>query len=96
MDLRITFMGSVLCAAFVVGPCKSWLSVVQVVTRADMPKGRGLEVSRTPVAELASELGLPIIQPKTVRTPEVLEQLRAAAPDLIVVAAYGRIYLPRC
>jgi len=92
MDLRITFMGSASFALpSLLALVKAGYQVVQVVTRADKPKGRGLEVSRTPVAELASELGLPIIQPKTVRTPEVLEQLRAAAPDLIVVAAYGRI-----
>lgn len=93
--LRVTFMGS---AAFAV-PSLSALAdagyhIVQVVTRADKPRGRGLDLARTPIAERAVELGLRLFQPKTLRTPEVFETLREAAPDLIVVAAYGRILPP--
>lgn len=94
-SVRVTFMGS---AAFAV-PSLAALAdagyrVVQVVTRVDKPRGRGLEIARTPVAERAEALGLPLFQPRTLRTPEVFEALRAAAPDVIVVAAYGRILPP--
>jgi methionyl-tRNA formyltransferase len=44
-----------------------------------------------PVKTLAESLGLPVIQPERLRTPEAFEQLAAWAPDLIVVAAYGQI-----
>lgn len=90
--LRVTFMGSASFAVpSLVALVEAGYRVVQVVTRLDKPRGRGLEIARTPIAERATALGLPLFQPKTLRTPEVLEALRAAAPDLIVVAAYGRI-----
>lgn len=90
--LRVTFMGSASFAVpSLVALVEAGYRVVQVVTRIDKPRGRGLEIARTPIAERATALGLPLFQPKTLRTPEVLEALRAAAPDLIVVAAYGRI-----
>lgn len=62
-----------------------------VVTRADKPKGRGLELSRTPVKRLAEELGLDLFQPLGLKKPERQQVIRDAGPDLIVVAAYGRI-----
>jgi methionyl-tRNA formyltransferase len=93
--LRVTFMGS---AAFAVPSLSAMAAagyrLVQVVTRADKPRGRGLDLARTPIAERATALGLPLFQPRTLRTPEVLEALREAAPDLVVVAAYGRILPP--
>ena len=68
--------------------------VVGVVCQPDRPKGRGLSVTQPPVKELALARGLPVLQPTKVRDPAFLDALRTLAPDLIVVAAYGRI-LPR-
>lgn len=68
--------------------------VVGVVSQPDRPKGRGLAVVPTPVKEVALRHGIPVLQPEKVRTPEFADALRAFAPDVIVVAAYGRI-LPR-
>jgi len=65
--------------------------VVGVVTQPDRVAGRGRELKPPPVKTLALELGLPVIQPETLREPEALEQLRAWAPDAIVVAAFGQI-----
>jgi len=65
--------------------------VVGVVTQPDRVAGRGRELKPPPVKTLALELGLPVIQPETLREPEALEQLRAWAPDVIVVAAFGQI-----
>jgi len=65
-----------------------------VLTRADKPSGRGLELSETPVKRLAKSLGLAVSQPKTLRDEAVRQSIRDAAPDLIVVAAYGRILPP--
>jgi len=94
-SLRIVFMGS---ASFAV-PSLAALAdagfvVPLVVTRADKPSGRGLEMAETPVKRLAVARGLPVIQPKTLRTAEVQAEIAAAGADLIVVAAYGRILPP--
>lgn len=65
--------------------------VAGVVTQPDRPSGRGREVKPSAVKRLALELGLDLIQPEKLRVPEAMEQLRAWAPDLIVVAAFGQI-----
>ena len=65
--------------------------VVGVVTQPDRAAGRGRELKQPPVKMLALELGIPVIQPEKLREPEAMEQLRAWAPDVIVVAAFGQI-----
>lgn len=65
--------------------------VVLVVTQPDKPKGRDLKLQPTPVKAAALELGLPVEQPLKARAAEFVEHLRAFAPDLIVVAAYGQL-----
>ena len=76
-------------------------TVVGVVTQPDRASGRGRELKAPPVKTLASELGIPVMQPEKLRQPEAMEQLQAWRPDLIVVAAFGQIlkkdllYLPR-
>ena len=65
--------------------------VAGVVTQPDRASGRGREIKMPPVKTLAQELGLPLIQPEKLRAPEAMDQLRAWAPDLIVVAAFGQI-----
>ncbi len=67
------------------------LEVVGVVTQPDRASGRGREVKSPPIKILAQELNLPIMQPERLKQPEAMEQLRAWAPDLIVVAAFGQI-----
>jgi methionyl-tRNA formyltransferase len=68
--------------------------VVGVVTQPDRAAGRGRELKSPPVKTLALEMGLPVIQPGRLREPEAMAQLRAWAPDLIVVAAFGQILKP--
>ena len=68
--------------------------VVGVVCQPDRPAGRGQQLSAPPVKVVAVQAGVPVLQPDKVRTPEFLDALRQWAPDLIVVAAYGRI-LPK-
>ena len=65
--------------------------VVGVVTQPDRASGRGRGLKSPPVKTLALELNIPVMQPEKLRTPEAMEQLRAWAPDLIVVAAFGQI-----
>ena len=68
--------------------------VVGVFTQPDKPKNRGMKLMPTPVKECAMTHGIPVFQPATLRDGTAMEQLRQLAPELIVVAAYGKI-LPR-
>ena len=65
--------------------------VVGVVTRPDQPRGRGLGTEPSAVGALAAKYQIPTLKPAKIRTPEFLSELKAFAPDLLVVAAYGRI-----
>lgn len=68
--------------------------VEAVVSAPDRPVGRKAILTPTPVCARARELGLPALQPVRVRKPEAVEELRALAPDLIVLADYGQL-IPR-
>ncbi|HUB06893.1 MAG TPA: methionyl-tRNA formyltransferase [Myxococcales bacterium] len=65
-----------------------------VVAQPDRPQGRGRRIERPPVAGWASAHGVDLFQPTKIRPPEVLERLAALAPDVVVVAAYGKILPP--
>jgi methionyl-tRNA formyltransferase len=65
--------------------------LVAVVTRPDQPRKRGLKLEPSEVGALAERHGLPLLKPAKIRTPEFLAELAAFAPDLLVIAAYGRI-----
>jgi methionyl-tRNA formyltransferase len=62
-----------------------------VLTRPDARSGRGRKVSRSPVAERADAAGLPVLQPRSPRDPEFLEQLVELAVDCAPVVAYGAL-----
>lgn len=68
--------------------------VVAVYTQPDRPAGRGRGLSASPVKLEALKRGIPVLQPQTLRDPGTQAALRALAPDLMVVVAYGLI-LPR-
>ncbi len=69
--------------------------IVFVVSQPDSLKGRGKKLAFPPVKEKALELGLRVIQPEKVRgNVDFINEISGAEPDLIVVAAYGRI-LPK-
>lgn len=91
MSYRVVFMGSPEFALPSLRALTSAYNVVGVVTQPDRASGRGREVKAPPVKTLALELGLPIIQPETLRQAEAMEQLHAWNPDLIVVVAFGQI-----
>ncbi len=65
--------------------------VAAVVTQPDRPRGRGQLVTPSPVKELALEWNLPVLQPRRLKDPELIRQLNALAPELMIVVAYGRI-----
>jgi methionyl-tRNA formyltransferase len=68
--------------------------IALVVTQPDRPAGRGMKLTPPPVKVAGLELGLEVYQPQRIREPEAVERLRALAPDLLVVVAYGQI-IPR-
>ena len=62
-----------------------------VFTQPDRPKGRGHQSAMPPVKQTAIRLGLTVQQPERIRRSEVVEQLRALAPEAMVVVGYGQI-----
>jgi methionyl-tRNA formyltransferase len=65
--------------------------VVAVLTRPDARAGRGRGLSRSPVAERADTAGIPVLQPRSPREPEFLDQLAALGVDCVPVVAYGAL-----
>ncbi len=89
---RILFMGTPeFAASSLQALLTSRHDVVAVVTQPDKPKGRGKKLTPPPVKTLALEAGIPVLQPVKIKTEEFHNELRGYKPDLIVVAAYGRI-----
>lgn len=70
---------------------ESGKNVVGVVTQPDKPQGRGYTLTPPPVKRYAEEKGIPVYQPKTLRGEEFAAWLAEIAPDMIIVAAYGKI-----
>lgn len=89
---RLIFMGT---PVFAVPSLEALLAageeVAAVVTQPDKPRGRGRKVSPSPVKELAQAWNLPVLQPRSLKDPDFVAALRAYAPELMVVVAYGRI-----
>lgn len=93
--MRILFMGTPDFALFTLKAlCEAGENIVGVVTQPDKPKGRGYELQPPPVKVYAMEKGLPVYQPLTFKDGAFENELKALAPDLIVVVAYGKI-LPK-
>ncbi len=65
--------------------------IAAVITQPDRPRGRGRDVSFSPIKETALTANLPVFQPEKIRTPESEQFLRNANPDAIVIIAYGQI-----
>ena len=90
--MRIVFMGTPdFAAASLRKLLDERFDVVGVFTQPDKPRGRGMELSFSPVKELALAHGLPVYQPEKMRDGTAYEQVKALSPDILVVVAYGRI-----
>lgn len=89
--MRIIFMGT---PEFAVPVLESLINsrheVVAAVTQPDRPKGRGKNMQFSPVKECALAHNIPVMQPVNVSVPEVIDELRAYEPELIVVVAFGQ------
>jgi methionyl-tRNA formyltransferase len=91
--MRVVFCGTPL---FAVPALKHILSqsdfvIAAAITQPDRARGRGQEVSFSPVKETALAAGIPVHQPEKIRAPEAHQLLETLAPDVIVIIAYGQI-----
>lgn len=95
LPLRIVFMGTPALAAHIltrlVETAGATHQVVAAVARPDEPRGRGMRLEASDVGAAAQRLDVPVLKPTRIRTAEFSAQLEAYRPDLLVVAAYGRI-----
>ena len=89
--MRIVFMGTPAFAVPTLEQIIECYEVAGVLTQPDRRAGRGRRMVVSPVKETALAHGLPVLQPRTLRRPEVVEEIRALEPEAIVVAAYGLI-----
>jgi methionyl-tRNA formyltransferase len=92
MSLRLIFMGT---PEFAVPTLLELVAhgheIAAVYTRAAKPAGRGMKLQLSPVEQEAQRLGISVMTPATLKTPEALERLRAHEADAAVVVAYGMI-----
>src|SRR5438874_10406075 len=92
MPLRLIFMGT---PEFAVPTLLELAAhgheIAAVYTRAAKPAGRGMKLQPTPVEQQARRLGIPVLTPATLKTPEASGQFRGHSADAAVVVAYGMI-----
>jgi len=90
--MKVLYMGT---PDFATAPLEALVkaghTVVGVLTQPDKPKGRGMQMSCSPVKTCALELGIPVYQPETLRDRAILPLLEETQPDVIAVVAYGKL-----
>ena len=89
--LRIIFMGTPDFAVPALRALAEDHQVMAVVTQPDAPAGRGRALAQSAVKHAALELGLPVLQPPSLKQPEAVAELSSLRPDIIFVAAFGQI-----
>jgi methionyl-tRNA formyltransferase len=93
--LRVAFAGTPQFAVPALrGLLASRHTVVAVLTQPDRPKGRGRQLTPSPVKAVALSAGLTVFQPTTLRATEALAALAAMTADVMIVVAYGQILPP--
>src|SRR4051794_9109254 len=95
MALRLIFMGT---PDFAVPTLRALAAhghdIAAVYTREAKPAGRGMKLQPTPIEQEARRLGIAVLSPKTLKTPEALSEFRSFKADAAVVVAYGMILPP--
>jgi methionyl-tRNA formyltransferase len=92
MEKSIIFMGTPEFAVPILSQLvQSPYHVAAVYTRPDKEAGRGRQLGSSPVKKLAQQQGIPVVQPRTLKTAEAVEEMVRLKPDLVVVAAFGYI-----
>src|SRR3954447_7899240 len=92
MPLRLIFMGTPdFAVPTLLALHGGGHEIAAVYTRAAKPAGRGMKLQPTPIEQEARRLGIPVLTPSTLKTPEALETFRAHNAEAAVVVAYGMI-----
>ena len=91
--MKVIFAGTPdFAAAALKAIAAAGFEVPLVLTQPDRPKGRGMQLTASPVKQAALELGLTVVQPEKLRNnAEALQMLKEVEADVMVVAAYGLI-----
>lgn len=92
--MKIIFAGTPHFAASALAALVKEHQIIAVLTQPDRPAGRGMQLTPSPVKQLALQQGLPVLQPKTLKTADIQQAIAALDADVMVVAAYGLI-LPK-
>ena len=92
--MKIIFAGTPEFAASALAALLDEHEVIAVLTQPDRPAGRGMQLSASPVKQLALQHGITVLQPVSLKGEEVQQQIAALNADVMVVAAYGLI-LPK-
>ncbi len=93
MEANVVFMGTPQFAVPALRALASGPYKVTVVTQPDRPAGRGGRLTPPPVKVVAEGLGLPVLQPETLKDPDFRARLASLRPDVTVLVAYGE-YVP--
>lgn len=94
-DLKIVFMGTPEFSVPTLEMLIENYNVIGVITQPDKPAGRGYNLKKTPVKEIALKNGINVYQPQKIKNNvEFIEQIKELNPDVIIVVAYGKI-LPK-
>jgi methionyl-tRNA formyltransferase len=92
MPLRLIFMGTPdFAVPTLLTLADHGHEIAAVYTREPKPSGRGMKLQATPVEQAARQLGIPVLTPKSLKTPEAEAEFRAHNADAAVVVAYGMI-----
>jgi len=94
VSLRVVFMGSPEFAVSTLRALHNAFNLVGVVTQPEKGRGRGRKTLPTPVKSAAIDLGVPVLEATRIDTSDFLAALRQWEPDVIVVAAFGKILPP--
>ena len=90
--MKIVFMGT---PDFAVGAMEALIEagheITAAVTQPDKAKGRSGQLQAPPVKECAEKHGIPVMQPRRIKTPEAIEELKKYEADVYIVAAFGQI-----
>ena len=90
--MRIVFMGTPdFAAASLKKLIDEKYDIAAVFTQPDKPRNRGMQMSLSPVKQLAVDNDIPVYQPTKLRDGTASEVIRSLNPDILVVVAYGRI-----
>ena len=93
MPLKLVFCGT---PAFTLPTLRHLIAqpdfeVTGVVTQPDRPRGRGQQTASSPVKEAALEAGIAVYQPEKIKSESAFDYFQRAAPDVVVIIAYGQI-----